>query len=195
MSPEAWMGLVPVRLRRRSEETTVALELRPGGARAFEVRLAEPMIAHGIESFATWAGLAGSLVGKGDDHHHHVVEDAALVLGRGLHRSLGERPRVRIASATVPMDDALVSVALDLSGRPYSAVDAAYPALVRHFFRSLADEAKWTCHVRRIDGEDEHHLIEAAFKALGLAFARAAQPVARPRSRKGPVRWEEGGDW
>ncbi len=179
------------KVRRRSRETDVLVTIGRAAGTVPEVRLPDPLIAHGVESFASWGGVPLRLEAKGD-LHHHVVEDGALALGRALREALGAAPRHRVGSASVPMDDALVDVALDLSDRPYAVLDERLPVGVRHFLRSLATEARWTVHVRIRAGEDEHHVVEAAFKALGLAFAAAARPLDRPRSRKGSVEWSGG---
>ena len=187
-----------VRLSRRSEETEVALVLATarGGHREVHVVLPDPLLAHGVESFAAWAGLALRLEAHGDDVHH-ATEDAALVLGRALAQALGERPRRRVGAATVPMDDARshVEVALDVGGRPYFLLQGRLPPRVRHFLRSLADEARFTLHVQRRAGFDPHHVVEATFKALGLAFREASEPREHPRSRKGRVAWTSEAPW
>jgi imidazoleglycerol-phosphate dehydratase len=187
-------GWQAVRLRRKSRETVVSVELAVPSGTEVTVELPDPLIQHGVESFGTWAGISLRLVGRGD-HAHHVVEDAALALGRAIQKSLGTAGRRRVGGATVPMDDALVQVALDLSDRPYSALDPSLPPLVRHFLRSLAHEARWTLHVRTLAGDDEHHITEASFKALGIALDQAARRRSAPRSRKGSVEWEEGEGW
>lgn len=189
-NPSPWE---PTRLRRRSEETTVTVAIG-GEARGATAELPDPLVAHGIESLAAWADLPLRLRARGDDVHH-AVEDAALTLGRAIRRAVGDRPRERVGHAAVPMDDALVEVALDLGGRPYASVDPRLPPLVQHFYRSMAQEAGWTIHVLVRAGQDEHHLVEASFKATGLALARAAAPRRRPVSRKGSVVWETGGRW
>jgi imidazoleglycerol-phosphate dehydratase len=184
----------PARVRRRSRETTVTVELARPGSTGVEVGLEDRQMAHAVESFAAWAELPLRLRATGDERHH-VVEDAALALGRGLRAVAGSGPHARVGHAVVPMDDALVEAAVDIGGRPYAAVDERLPALVRHFVRSLAGEAGWTVHLLVRAGHDEHHLVEAAFKALGVAFAAAAAPRPSDRSRKGGVTWEETGRW
>jgi imidazoleglycerol-phosphate dehydratase len=187
-----------VRLTRTSDETKVSVVLGPSRGRKGEVhvRLPDPLLAHAVESFAAWAGLALRLESEGDDVHH-AVEDAALVLGRALSRSLGKRARRRVGSAVVPMDDARarVEVALDVGGRSYFVLQGELPPLAVHFLRSLADEARFTLHIDRRAGFDEHHVVEATFKAFGLAFHEASTPLERARSRKGEVVWEDRAPW
>lgn len=160
------------------------------------MELPDPLLAHAVESFASWAGIGLRLQAKGDDVHH-ATEDAAIVLGRALQKALGDRPRRRVGSATVPMDDARarVDVALDVGGRSYFSLQGELPPMVVHFLRSLADEARFTLHVERRAGFDEHHVVEATFKAFGLAFQEASQPLDQARSRKGTVVWEDRSPW
>jgi imidazoleglycerol-phosphate dehydratase len=116
---------------------------------------------------------------KGDDQHH-LAEDIAICMGRALNQSLGEEQGiVRMADATVPMDDALATVAIDISGRGYCMLDMAFSEndmagfatdLIRHFLESLAAEGKLNLHARIIYGKNDHHKAEALFKALGRAL-------------------------
>ena len=123
---------------------------------------------------------------------HHTVEDTGLCLGQALHAALGDKAGIqRFGSAHVPMDDALVLAALDLSGRPYLAYDLT-PAgrigqfdavLAEEFFRAFATTGGVTLHVRELAGKNEHHIIEAAFKAVARALKDAAafDPPGRQR--------------
>ncbi len=192
--PSASIG--PVRVARRSRESTVTVSLRAARREVpqIEVTLPEPMVAHLIETFAAWARLDLRLRASGD-LDHHIVEDAALVLGRAIRTALGATPRLRAGDALVPMDDALVQVALDLANRPHCAIAGELPPLVDHFLRSLATEAGWTLHVRVLAGHDAHHVSEAAMKALALALRTAAQPARAHRSRKGAPQWSVEPGW
>ncbi len=115
---------------------------------------------------------------------HHTVEDTAIVLGQALDRALGDRAGiVRYGSATVPMDEARASCAIDISGRPYTLFEANLPPgatggfeheLAEEFFRALANAAKLTLHLRVEAGSNAHHMIEAAFKAFARALRAAA---------------------
>jgi imidazoleglycerol-phosphate dehydratase len=114
---------------------------------------------------------------------HHTAEDTAIVLGQALDGALGDRARiVRYGSATVPMDEARASCAIDISGRPFTVFDADLPAgstggfeheLTEEFFRALANAAKLTLHLRVEAGSNAHHMIEAAFKAFARALREA----------------------
>ncbi len=193
-APPSPMG--SARVVRRSRESTVAVSVRAarGESPRIDVSLPEPFVAHLIETFAAWARLDLKLRGTGD-LDHHLVEDAALTLGRAIRTALGTAPRLRVGDALVPMDDALVQVALDLADRPHCEISGEFPALVDHFLRSLATEARWTLHVRALAGHDPHHVSEAAAKALALAFRTAAQPARAHRSRKGAPQWSVEPGW
>jgi imidazoleglycerol-phosphate dehydratase len=120
---------------------------------------------------------------------HHTVEDVALVLGEAFDRALGDRAGiVRIGSASVPMDEALAFVAVDLSGRPYAVTEVAWAGptvgglpvtLILHFFESLAITMRANVHTRVAYGRDDHHKAEALFKALGRAMDAATRLDAR----------------
>ena len=122
---------------------------------------------------------------KGDTETgtHHTIEDTAIVLGRAIDKALGERRGVvRMASALVPLDEALAQVALDLSGRGYAVVDMGmsnnageFPSdMARHFFEALAIEGRFNLHIRLLSGLNEHHVIEAAFKGFARSLRAAA---------------------
>jgi imidazoleglycerol-phosphate dehydratase len=114
---------------------------------------------------------------------HHTTEDVGIVLGKALDEALGDRAGiVRYGDATVPMDEALGSCAIDISGRPLCVFDADLPAtsiagfdteLAEEFFRALASNARLTMHLRVLSGSNAHHMIEAAFKAFARALRQA----------------------
>ena len=120
-----------------------------------------------------------------DRDAHHLVEDAGICLGQALSRALGDRAGiVRMADATVPMDEALALVAVDISGRPFAALDMAFAGerigqlpteMIEHFLWSFAQHAGITLHVRLLAGRNDHHRAEAVFKALARALAAAVQ--------------------
>lgn len=148
----------------------------------------EPRMAqHLYETLLAYANLQGTLTATGDIAHH-VIEDAAITLGTALHAHAQATPIQRFANATVPMDDALVTVNLDAGGRAYyeSDLDATTP-LIDHLLRSIAFNARATLHVRVLRGHDPHHIAEATMKALGHAIEAAYQPADKEASTKGTV--------
>jgi imidazoleglycerol-phosphate dehydratase len=116
---------------------------------------------------------------------HHTVEDVALTLGKTFDQALGERRGlVRMASSSVPMDESLAMVSLDLSGRPYTVFEVEWYAtevggisttLIKHFFESFAIQARCNLHIRLLSGGDDHHRAEAIFKAFGRALDAATR--------------------
>ncbi|MHB1435542.1 MAG: imidazoleglycerol-phosphate dehydratase [Thermoplasmata archaeon] len=178
-----------LRLARQSAETRVELGLRLRGTGRLRWESPEPSVAHPLEALTRCAGWDLRIVSAGDDPHHRT-EDVALTLGRAFRGALPERGIQRFASALVPMDETLVEVALDLIDRPYYRTDIPPTTLAEHFLRSFATEARITYHQRSVRPGEPHHLLEATFKATGIALADAVRPVRRPISTKGRVRWE-----
>ena len=173
---------------RETRETRVEIGLAPGGARVSS-ETGEPFLDHMMATLAFYAGLDLVLKARGD-LKHHLVEDVALATGEALARILPERAH-RYGECTLPMDDALVQVALDLGGRP--AYEGPLPsALYDHWMRSFAMQARATLHVRVIRGRDRHHVVEAGFKALGLSLRAALTGSGKLFSTKGGVQWGEG---
>jgi imidazoleglycerol-phosphate dehydratase len=140
------------------------------------------MFDHLLSQVARHGVFDIKLTATGDDQHH-LAEDVAICLGKALGEALGEkRGIVRMADATVPMDDALAMVAVDISGRGYTVLElpfsgndmSGFPTdLIRHFLESFAVEARLNLHARIIYGTNDHHKAEALFKALGRALDMA----------------------
>ncbi|HEX2022016.1 MAG TPA: imidazoleglycerol-phosphate dehydratase [Candidatus Thermoplasmatota archaeon] len=145
-----------------------------------------------IETLAKWSGYDVDLrVVSKDGLQHHAVEDAAIVLGRALRAAIDVGAIARTAHVVLPMDDALVLVALDLVERPYYEGPLPDP-LMDHVLRSLATEGGFTLHVQVLRGRDPHHVVEAAFKGFALCLDRATQPRAERLSTKGAVDVRQG---
>ncbi len=173
--------------RRQTRETEIAVTLDLDGSGQASVKTGIGMLDHMLEALARHSRFDLTLEAKGDLHtdQHHTVEDVALTLGRALSQALGERRGiVRMGHAVVPMDEALALVAVDLGGRGYAAVDAAFAGqqvgelqtdLVGHFFESLAQEARMNLHARLLAGTNDHHKLEALFKALARALDQATR--------------------
>jgi imidazoleglycerol-phosphate dehydratase len=170
-------------VRRETKETRIDLRLAlDGGPISIETDV--DFFDHMLGALATHAGLGFELVAHGDGmDHHHLVEDVGIAVGRAIDEALGDkRGIVRFGSIAVPLDDALVQCAVDLSGRSWLNYDVplSVPALgalptelVPHFFRSVVDHGKFNLHLLRWAGTNNHHLCEAAFKAFARAFAQA----------------------
>jgi imidazoleglycerol-phosphate dehydratase len=174
-------------VRRETAETSVEVTLNLDGSGQHTIATGIGFLDHLLVHVAVH-GLFDLQVQAGGDLHvdpHHTVEDVALVLGQALDQALDERRGiVRMGAAWVPMDEALASVAIDLSGRRCAVTQMAWNApsvgglpvtLIAHFFRSLAETARATVHARVHYGEDDHHCAEALFKALGRALDTASR--------------------
>ena len=174
-------------LRRETKETTVAVALTLDGAGATSVSTGIPYFDHMLEQLGKHAGFDLTIEAKGDldVDLHHTVEDVGIVLGNALREALGDKRGVRrFANSLVPLDEALVEVALDLSGRPFLvyAVDPISewigtfdPQLCEEFWKGFVDGARVTLHVRSISGKNGHHVIEASFKGVARALRDAVK--------------------
>ncbi|MDR3641889.1 MAG: imidazoleglycerol-phosphate dehydratase HisB [Humidesulfovibrio sp.] len=181
------MGKRTSSLTRTTKETDIRVELCLEGAGGGAIATGLGFADHMLTLMTFWAGFDLKLTCKGDLEvdAHHSLEDIGLSLGQALAEALGDKAGIaRVASAKVPMDEALAEVVVDLSGRPYLVyADDLLPALIageekdvwREFFKSLAQRAGMNLHIRYEYGKNGHHLLEAAFKALGLALRQAVQ--------------------
>lgn len=179
-------------IKRNTQETSVTLELNLDGTGHWEMCTGIRMFDHLLSQLAQHGKFDINIAANGTDLHH-VIEDVAIVLGKGFNQALGEkRGIVRMAEATVPMDDVLVSVVVDLSGRPYTVLDltfkdndmAGFPSdLIRHFLESFATEARINLHAAINYGTNDHHKAEALFKALGRALDAATRLDPRLRDQ------------
>ena len=169
---------------RESKETQIRIAITAGTGQA-TISTTEPFLDHMLVAFARYAGVDLEVQATGD-LRHHLIEDVAITLGQAL-ASFAPAGCARYGDRTIPMDDALVQVVLDLGGRPYYRGPLP-SSLYDHVMRSLADNARMTLHVRVLRGTDRHHIIEAAFKALGLAMRDALAETGAVFSTKGAVR-------
>jgi imidazoleglycerol-phosphate dehydratase len=172
-------------VERRTRETSISLSLDLDGAGRYEVSTGIGMFDHMLEQLARHGLFELRVEATGDIERdpHHLVEDVGLVLGQALDRALGERRGIsRFGHAIVPMDEALALVAVDLGGRPHATIDAGFdreligqlPAEnIGHFLEAFALEARMNLHVRLLSGENDHHRVEAIFKALARALRAA----------------------
>lgn len=159
------------------------------------------MLDHMLNQLARHGALDLTVRASGDLHvdAHHTVEDTAITLGRALNEALGDRAGIaRFADRTVPLDEALIQVVIDLSGRPYAVIGLEFPspmigqlpsAMAVHFLETVAHEGRLALHVRQLAGRNDHHILEAAFKALARCLRDAARIVedAGPPSTKGTL--------
>jgi imidazoleglycerol-phosphate dehydratase len=176
---------------RRTKETTVAVRLGLEGSGAVEVQSGLPFFDHMLSQLGRHGGFDLVVEATGDLHvdAHHTVEDVGIVLGEALAEALGDKAGVRrFASIALPLDEALVEVALDLSGRPYLVYevplapdtpalgDPAFdPQLAEEFWRAFVTAAGITLHVRLVTGKNIHHILESSFKAVARCLRDAVR--------------------
>ena len=178
-------------VHRETKETRVRVSLSLDGTGQHEIETGIGFLDHMLSHIAAHGLFDLTVQAEGDLHvdTHHTVEDVALVLGQAFDEALGNRAGiVRMGSVTVPMDETLASVSVDLSGRPYCVFEAAWAGpdvggipvtLVQHFVESFAFTARANVHARVLYGRDDHHMAEALFKALGRALDAATRLDAR----------------
>jgi len=169
-------------IKRETKETNITLELNIDGCGDMDINTGIRMLDHLLSQLARHGLFDIKVTATGNDQHH-LVEDVAICLGKALGEALGEkRGLVRMADAAVPMDDTLAMVAVDISGRGYSALELPFDDndmsgfatdLIRHFLESFAIEARLNLHARILYGVNDHHKAEALFKALGRVLDRA----------------------
>ncbi len=174
---------------RETGETSIRVELNLDGSGEADVSTGVGMLDHMLHQLARHGGFDLSVQASGDLHvdAHHTSEDVAIAVGRALNDSLGDRAGIaRFADRTVPLDESLIHVALDLSGRPYAAIDLEFPApmigelpssMAKHILETIASEGRLALHIRQLAGENEHHIIEATFKALARCLRDAVRVV------------------
>ena len=168
---------------RETKETTIRCEIVRGTGRA-AVTTGEPFLDHMLVTFARYSGLDVTVQAKGD-LPHHLIEDVAICVGAAVAATL-PATAARYGDRTIPMDDALVHCALDLGGRAYYRGPIP-SSLYDHWMRSFSEHARATVHLRVLRGRDRHHIVEAAFKALGLAVRDAFVESGAVFSTKGGV--------
>jgi len=176
---------------RATKETTIAVVLDVDGTGRAEVSTGLPFFDHMVEQLGKHASFDLTVHAEGDLHidAHHTVEDVGIVLGGCLAEALGDKAGIRrFASVLLPLDEALIEVALDLSGRPYLAYGLDFapdtpglgsppfdPQLAEEFWRAFATAANVTLHIRRLEGRNTHHMLEASFKGVARCLRDAVR--------------------
>lgn len=185
------MGVNPLprhaTIKRETAETKIDLALDLDGTGRAQISTGVGFFDHMLHHVAVHGLFDLTIAAEGDLHidSHHVVEDVAIAFGAALDQALADRKGiVRMGSAYVPMDEALARVVIDLSGRPYPVVEAAFQtpmlgtmptSLVKHVFESIALNGRLNLHAHVLYGQDDHHKAEALFKALGRALDMATR--------------------
>ncbi len=172
---------------RTTKETTIDLVLDVDGGGSASASTGIPFFDHMLEQLGKHAGFDLKVVATGDLEVdlHHTVEDVGIVLGNALREALGDKSGVRrFANSLVPLDEALVQVALDLSGRPFLVYEVTPvsewigtfdPQLAEEFWKGFVDGSRVTLHIRSVAGKNGHHVIEASFKGVARALRDAVK--------------------
>jgi imidazoleglycerol-phosphate dehydratase len=176
---------------RATKETTIEASLQIDGTGKVDVSTGLPFFDHMVEQLGRHASFDLSVKAEGDLHvdAHHTVEDVGIVLGACLAEALGDKSGIRrFASMLLPLDEALIEIALDLSGRPFIAYGLEFapdtvglgtppfdPQLAEEFWRAFATAGNLTLHVRRIEGKNTHHILEASFKGVARCLRDAVR--------------------
>jgi imidazoleglycerol-phosphate dehydratase len=170
-------------VERKTKETTIRVIAAIGRGHAV-VDTTVPFLDHMMTALAKYSGLDLTITARGD-LRHHIVEDVALTVGQAI-AALVPVGAARYGERTVPMDDALVQAVIDVGGRPFyrGPIPSTF---FEHWMRSFCDAGKFTLHIRVLRGEDRHHVVEAAFKALGFSLAQALADTGSIFSTKGTV--------
>lgn len=173
--------------QRKTGETDISLSLNLDGTGQGVRSTGVGFFDHMLDAVARHGGLDLQVEARGDleTGPHHTVEDTGILLGQAIDRALGDRAGiVRYGQASVPMDEALASAVIDISGRPFTAFEGVLPEarvgdfdtdLTEEFLRAVANSAKLTLHVRIEAGTNAHHMVEAAFKAFARALRQAVE--------------------
>jgi imidazoleglycerol-phosphate dehydratase len=183
-------------VERKSRETNIRVEVNLDGTGKAAISTPLPFLSHMLEQIARHGGFDLTIHAEGDVEidGHHTTEDIGIVLGKAVLDALGDRKGIRrYGSATLPMDEALVTAALDLSGRPFFVWRVDLPKaklgnwdveLAEVFFEAFARTAQANLHVRLIEGSNLHHIVEISFKAFSRALREAVS--LDPRSADVP---------
>jgi imidazoleglycerol-phosphate dehydratase len=168
---------------RSTKETTIELNVDLDGGDS-QIDTSIDFLDHMLEAFAKHSGCALTVRAKGDGKdNHHVIEDVGISLGKAIHDALAQKRGIaRFGSAMVPLDDALIAAAVDISGRSYLNFRVTFARqdlgqmpteMIGEFFRAVTDNAKITVHLIQMHGHVAHHVCEATFKAFARAFRQA----------------------
>ncbi|KAL9237626.1 hypothetical protein vseg_012153 [Gypsophila vaccaria] len=174
-------------VKRVTKETNVSVKINLDGTGVADSSTSIPFLDHMLDQLASHGLFDVHVKATGDIHidDHHTNEDVALAIGTALLQALGDRKGInRFGNFSAPLDEALIHVSLDLSGRPYLGYDLQIPTervgtydtqLVEHFFQSLVNTSGMTLHIRQLAGKNSHHIIEATFKAFARALRQATE--------------------
>ncbi|HMK56108.1 MAG TPA: imidazoleglycerol-phosphate dehydratase HisB [Dissulfurispiraceae bacterium] len=182
------------KIERKTKETDISLQINLDGKGSCSINTSIPFLDHMLNLFAFHGMMDLKIKARGDIEidYHHLMEDLGISLGEALKKALGDKKGIgRYGRATIPMDESLATVVIDISGRPYLVYNVKPPrgalkdleiSLFEDFFRALTNHAMITLHVNLEYGRDLHHIIEAIFKAFGQALKKAVQVDTKKRT-------------
>lgn len=174
------------KVERKTKETDIAAEINLDGSGKYSINTSIPFLDHMLSLMCRHGLFDAKLKAKGDIEidYHHTVEDVGIVLGKAIKQALGDMKSIsRYGQASVPMDETLASVSLDISGRPYLVYKVEFPKksklkdfdpdLIEDFLQAFVSNSGITLHINVLYGRNTHHIIEAIFKGLGRALRQA----------------------
>ena len=176
---------------RKTRETDIVIQLNLDGVGKGDITTTIPFVDHMLILLAKHGFVDLTVQGRGDTDvdYHHLVEDIGICFGEALKKALGDKKGIaRYGSATVPMDESLCSVTMDISGRPYLIFNVDFgnkmikdfdPLLFNEFFKAVSDHSGMTLHINLMYGNNPHHMIESAFKAFARSLNKAVSMDSR----------------
>jgi len=174
------------KIERKTKETDISAEVNLDGSGKYSIKTSIPFLDHMLSLMCKHGLLDAKLKAKGDTEidYHHTVEDVGIVLGKAIKQAIGDMKGIsRFGQASVPMDESLASVNLDISGRPYLVYKVEFPKrgklkdfdpdLIEDFLQAFVSNSGITLHINVLYGRNTHHIIEAIFKGFGRALKQA----------------------
>ncbi|MFP4465962.1 MAG: imidazoleglycerol-phosphate dehydratase HisB [Candidatus Goldiibacteriota bacterium] len=172
------------RVKRKTKETEIDITLKIDGRGKYSIDTNEPFLTHMLEQLSRHSGISMKIKAAGDVEidSHHLAEDTGIALGMAVNEALGDKKGIKRFGSAGILDEALVRVALDISGRPYADINMDLKVqrigsfdteLVEEFFKGFASGAALTLHIDQLKGKNTHHIIEAAFKGLAVSLREA----------------------
>ncbi len=174
------------KVERKTKETDISAQINLDGIGRYSIKTSIPFLDHMLSLMCKHGLLDAKIKAKGDTEidYHHTVEDVGIVIGKAIKQALGDMKGIsRYGQASVPMDEALASISLDISGRPYLVYKVEFPKrgrlkdfdpdLIEDFMQAFVSNSGITLHINVLYGRNTHHIIEAIFKGLGRALRHA----------------------
>jgi len=174
------------KIERKTNETQIAVDLNIDGIGSYDIATGVGFLDHMLAHLSKHSGIDLTVKASGDTFidDHHTVEDVAITIGQCFDKALGDKRGItRYGSSSVPMEDALANIAIDLSGRPFCVYNVNYPSpkigtfdveLIEEFMRAFTNSSRINLHINVAYGTNSHHIAEAVFKSVGQSLGKAA---------------------